>query len=365
METKTKLKSKKKIQPAVKYRIKNSLLPTGIVYKIIDETLRMFERGDSLLDSPLIQWGRERLKRREWFYGVEKDKVQDKEEGLKARQIKVLRLYNSIKSEGYNGSLIWVFFDDEGKIQTYDGFHRLSILKYLGMEVDVNLVITTRDKNPQRRGDFPLVDKLIEINSGKNLYQPINDSRLKDFKLWRKDCQPRLDFILNNVRCNTIPVTYLSVLDIGCDTGYFCRELAGRDFIVTGLDSDKRRIAVSRYLSIINNIDIDYVVGRWQDYIKTAEKFDVILMLSIFHHSILKKGVDEAFKDLSMVRGKCDQLFFEAPASALEIKWLRGDDKRKYDLSETEFKCRVEDATGLKIKDSWRGVRWMYFLEAV
>lgn len=350
--------AKKKPLPEVKYKLKNTLLPIGMILPIISETLKLFDQGADLKSSPLIQWGRKRLKDGLWFYGCEKDKYSDKEECLRRRQKKVIALYNSIKDDGYNGSLIWVFFDDEGKIQTYDGFHRLSILEYLGLEVDVNLVISTRDKNPKRRGDFPLVEKLIEINHGRNLYQPIDDPRLAEFKLWRKDCKPRLDFILKHVRG-------WSLLDIGCDTGYFCRELTKKGFKVIGLDNDKRRIAISRYLSIINNIDINYVVGRWQDYVKTMNKIDVILMLSVFHHALLKVGVDQAFKDLTLLRGKCKQLFFSAPSSAKDIKWLRGSDKEKYDLSETEFRCRVEDATGMAIQDAWKGVRWIYFLEAV
>ncbi|KKL99789.1 hypothetical protein LCGC14_1810950, partial [marine sediment metagenome] len=75
-----------------------------------------------------------------------------------------------------------------------------------------------------------------------------------DFNIWRQDTHARLDLILPHVTGKT-------VLDVGCSEGYFSRALATRGFKVTALDYDPRRIAITRYLSIINNRDLDYL--RW------------------------------------------------------------------------------------------------------
>ncbi|GAG96420.1 unnamed protein product, partial [marine sediment metagenome] len=233
---------------------------------------------DDLSNCPLVEWGRKTLAENKWWYGCEKQPVNARESCIRARLIKVLKLYEDIKKNGYNNSKISVYFDKEGNINTYDGFHRLCIMKYLDMEVDLNVVISYHDKNPDRRGDFPLTKTLKEIHKGKNLYQPVNDPRLRDFGVWRKDSPARLKYVLENLKGET-------VLDIGSSEGYFSREIAKKGYTVTALDSSRKNIAITRYLSIINNIKLNYQLSRWQDYLREGDHFDNILYLSVFHQS--------------------------------------------------------------------------------
>jgi len=212
------------------YRIHNKFLPVGFIYDIV-----------AISDSPLIQWGRRTLKQGAWWHGVEKVSLEKREEALQRRQRRVIDLYLDIKNNGYNGSTIFIFFDEDGNVKTYDGFHRLSIMKYLGMEVMVNCEISSR------KTDFPLVKELIDMNSGKNLYQPCDDDRLHAFNVWRSDSPKRLNFALDNLAEGT-------VLDIGCNEGYFSREMTKKGYRVTALDYSRKRIAVTRYLSTINNL---------------------------------------------------------------------------------------------------------------
>ena len=48
------------------YRIDNTLLPTGFLYKILCETLNMVNAGQDITDSPYVQWGRKVLKNGAW-----------------------------------------------------------------------------------------------------------------------------------------------------------------------------------------------------------------------------------------------------------------------------------------------------------
>lgn len=332
------------------YRIHNKFLPVGFIYPIIVDTINAYHRGADLSNSPLIQWGRRTVEQGGWWHGVEKATPKKLEKALQGRQQRVLNLYLDIKNNGYNDSVISIFFDDDGKIQTYDGFHRLSIMKYLGMEVMVNCQIS------KRKSDFPLVKTIMELNSGRNLYQPCDDVRLKDFKVWRKDSHKRLDFVLSNLVGKT-------VLDIGCSEGYFSRELAKRDYNVTSLDTSRKRLAVTRYLSTINNIELDYYLGRWQDHLD-GKHFDNILFLSVFHHDILSLGVENAFKQLERFRGKTERLFFESPTSSKKVKWLDKDKKDAYDFTEEEFKTKIEDATDMTVIGTWHGIRPTFLLVA-
>jgi len=337
-------------------RISSTFLGCGEHEEIICSTLDKYSRGEDLSDSPLVRWGRETVAKGKWWYECKN------EEDIQRRQKDVIDLYNSIKEKGYNGSVITVFFDNDGYIQGYDGFHRLCIMKHLGIVTDVNVSIRPFwDAKLRRQGDFPLDQVLAEINSGKNLYQPSDDERVKDWTIWRPDSPQRLQYILGKLAGKT-------VLDIGCSEGYFTIELAKRGYSVTALDADPRRVAVTRYLSTIRNLKVSCEVGKWETFLQKPAHFDSILFLSVFHHNMLRMGVEEAFKSLRLLRGKSDRLFLETPLSSEKIGWLEKDGlsekKGLYRFTEEEFAERIKKETGYTLIDTWRGIRPIFLLEA-
>lgn len=336
------------------YKILNTILPTEQREKVIFATIDMLVAKKDLMNSPLVKWGRKALKAGHWWYGCEK--AENKEQAIQERVNKFIELYNSINENGYDGSNISVFFDKYGQVHTYDGFHRLCIMKYLGMKVKVNVVISQRDPNSARRGDYPLVETIKELNSGEYLYQPCDDIRVKHFKLWRKDSQERLDYILGKITGKT-------VLDIGCAEGYFSRKLAEKGFDVTALDYNKKRIAITKYLAILNSQKIKCYRGHWQGFVKENIQFDNILMLSVLHHDIIKSE-QEALKALGLLKEKTKRLFLEVPLKSTEVKWIPKDKiKETWDIPEVDFIKIVETATSLKLKDTWRGHRPMFLFE--
>jgi 2-polyprenyl-3-methyl-5-hydroxy-6-metoxy-1,4-benzoquinol methylase len=346
---------------AVSYQIRNTVLPVGYLYDILRRTLNLFNEGHDISNSPYVQWGRMTLAENRWWYGCQKRPryavIAKREQCIQERQQKVINLYLSLRDEGYTGSEISVFFSKDGNIHTYDGFHRLCLMKYLGMDVMLNVVVSTHDKNPLLRGDFPLAETLIAINGGERLYQPVDDERVKGFKLWRHECDERLAFILQHLDGQT-------VLDVGSETGWFSRELAKRGYEVTAIEPDEQRIAVSRYLAIITNLRVNHLHESWQTHLRREGRYDAALFLSVFHHNILAVGVEQAFSELAAFKGKTKQLFFECPSSASEIKWLRGTDKQKYHFLEADFIRRVEETVDMRVTASWKGVRYIYLLEA-
>ena len=337
------------------YKILNTLLPIDNRDKMYSDTLDMLMKGQNLSKSPLAEWGRLSLKNGRWWYGCEKAK--DKEECIKQRMNTFIKLYHSIHENGYNGSTISIFFDEEGQVHVYDGNHRLAIMKYLNIRPKINCVITTRDPNPARRGDFPLIKTIVALNKGKNLYQPCDDPRLKAFGVWRHDSPQRLAYILKHIKGKT-------VLDIGCSEGYFSRELAKKGFNVTAIDIDKRRVAVTRYLATINSLKLNYHVGKWQEYLKGDVEFDNILFLSVFHHDMLRMKPSKAFDALKVFRGKAKRIFFETPIKSSDIKWLDQERKKLWDISEDTFKAKIEEATQMTINDTWYGIRPLFLLES-
>lgn len=310
---------------------------------MIRKTLDLYLEGEDLKDSPLVKWGLKVIERGDWWYGCEGLGQHEAFPCALARQREVIKLYHSLKEKGYNGSPISVYFDKKtGEVQTYDGFHRLTIMKYLGLEADMNCIVSHHHPDRNQRGDFPLAETLADINSGTNLYQPLDDPRVEGWNIWRPDSQGRLNFLLGN---NLVPGT---VCDVGCSTGFFSRGLTRAGFKVTGLEPSKKRIAVARYMAAIENIEMDFIEGCWQHELK-GRKFDNIIFLSVLHHDILANGTEQLKEDLKILRGSCKRLVVEMPIASAGVKWLDKERKDTWDFTPVGFVYFLEEATGMKL----------------
>jgi len=229
----------------MKYTISNNLIEKSWFEDKIHATLMLYDRGKDTLNSPLIEF------QRNWESGggmhADCADATSYDKCIHERQERVFELYESIKKDGYNGSEILCFFDDDGILHPYDGHHRLSILSYLGVEANINVETEWNGLNadrysPKDSNDFPLVKKLTLPSGRVRLYQPIDDPRLDGIKTERPDSEKRLEFILSHIQGN-------KVLDIGCSEGYFSRPLLEKGYDVLGVDIDPNYLSVARYLS--------------------------------------------------------------------------------------------------------------------
>lgn len=325
------------------YVIRNTELDIDYRKSHIQNLLDLHVSNKDISKSEVVDWAYRALKSGGWFYGIEKLPPEEWEDAIQARQRTIIALYNHMKTHGYTGSTISVYFDKKtGQVHTYDGYHRLSIMDYLGIVCDVNCAISYHhptDRN--QRGDFPLRQRIIEINGGARLYQPLTDKRVKDFQLWRPDSQMRLAAILPYL-------VHGSVLDCGCETGWFCRELSRRGYTVTGIDNDTRRVAITRYLKTIQNTPMNVSEGDWAT---TKDVFDNVLLLSVLHHDVLAYGFEGTKERLKALRGRCKRLVIEFPLSSEQVKWLPLHKKFLWNFTVDQFVKIVEDATGLKLVD--------------
>src|SRR4051795_8748122 len=80
-------------------------------------------------------------------------------------------------------------------------------------------------------------------------------------------------------------LTGRTVLDIGCNGGFFAMEMKrrGADRVV-GIDSDARYLAQARFAAEVCDVEIElqalsvYEIGRLQ------EKFDLVLFMGVLYH---------------------------------------------------------------------------------
>jgi len=318
------------------------------IEKPVQETLAMYDRGEDLTNSPFIRAD-------QWRHHVYCVKNKNTLESAYERQKQIIDLYESIKKNGYNGSLCYVWWDDEGFIHLGDGFHRIAILHYLNQDVLINCETNWRDMyDGQFHTDFPLVDVLLkEAPQGKWTYQPVEDKRLEGWKVDRYDAGKRLEYILPRIKGKRI-------LDIGCSEGYYARELAKRGYEVTAVDRSKGLIAAARYLTVLQGLSVDYRVVK--DWSEVGGKYDTILFLAVIHNDMKVIGIEKGIEKLGLLKDRADVIFMEVPNNHNERGWGK-DPYPKYDFHKPESIKQIESHTGMKVADRFNGRRVIYMLE--
>src|SRR4051795_13768079 len=85
-----------------------------------------------------------------------------------------------------------------------------------------------------------------------------------------------------------VPRNCSRVLEIGCGTGRFTRQLATRVGHVTALDLSDEMLHVARGRNLTNNVD--FVQGNALDMAPRLGTFDLVVTLATFHHLPQESG---------------------------------------------------------------------------
>jgi tRNA (mo5U34)-methyltransferase len=107
-----------------------------------------------------------------------------------------------------------------------------------------------------------------------------------------------------------------SVLDIGCNGGFYCLEMKSRGARrVVGIDADDRYLAQARFAAEVNGFDIEFRQLSVYDLPQLGERFDVVLFLGVLYHLrhpllaldlISEHVVGDLFVVQSMLRGSME-----------------------------------------------------------
>jgi SAM-dependent methyltransferase len=340
----------------MRHKVKSSVIEPSWFEDVIFKTLDMYEKGQDLENSPLSEFQRNC----ETWGGQHMSLSEVTEPAIKKRVEEFIGIYRDIKENGYKSiAPLFVWFDDNGFIRIYDGHHRISILRYLKIDPEVEITTdwdsTGIDPTAIKGRDFPLVKMASSIWGVKRLYHYVNDplGRLKDFSIQRPDREGRRNYLLNSLVGE-------SVLDIGCSEGYLSHEVAKEGYQVTGLERGyitnqdergKKLLGIARYLATLQSLKIDFILADWKDYVgKQNVFFDNIFYLSVLHSEINELGEKAAFENLTLFRGKCRQFFIEIPDVLQQPDW-------GFAFKIDELIPKLERTLKLKFQEVWSGYR--------
>jgi len=152
--------------------------------------------------------------------------------------------------------------------------------------------------------------------------------------------------------------TGASVLDLGCNEGYFSLRLASEGFWVTGIDPDPFVINVAKFLQqkySVNTASFNQVMAD-AETLKSLPRYDMVLFLSVFQKWCGQHGFDEAREMLSALWGKTDRvMFFEMPDSLETVEDFR---EALPEMGQTKDECREYIVKMLQSLDS-SSVEWL------
>jgi tRNA (mo5U34)-methyltransferase len=80
-------------------------------------------------------------------------------------------------------------------------------------------------------------------------------------------------------------LTSKTVLDIGCNAGFYAMEMKRRGAVrVLGIDSDERYLAQARFAAEIEGLDIEYQRMSVWEIGRLGERFDLVIFMGVLYH---------------------------------------------------------------------------------
>jgi len=160
-----------------------------------------------------------------------------------------------------------------------------------------------------------------------------------------RDTYDRYNAILSNI--NETPK---SVIDLGCNRGFFVLKTAAEGSISIGVDHDWFEIIYARALAEKNNTSNALFMNAEinSSFIDKLPSFDMVVCTSIFHHWVRIYGKEEAFDMMRLIALKTNKyLVFETGQyNEISTSWYKelgfmGDNYEEWIvnfLSKTGFK---------------------------
>lgn len=101
-------------------------------------------------------------------------------------------------------------------------------------------------------------------------------------------------------------------MDVGCNIGFFCFNLARKGIPMLGIDMDSRYIRIARYAGKkIGSSSVGFVqMAVNTETVFLLPKVELVLALSIWHHWVKAYGLETASFILSEIWKRCSKVMF-------------------------------------------------------
>lgn len=253
-------------------------------------------------------------------------------------------LFESIKSDGYMSQTqldtgmpqdeIRVGIRRDGRFVMFDGRHRLSIAKILGLaSVPVNVVV--RHEHWVAFKDE--IRSYAQERLNGRVYQQLDHPDLASIPA--KHGTERLKIIWNGLEGYAADGKRL--LDLGTHWGYMAQQMERMGFRCTGVEADPDSVRFARRLRVATESTYEIWDGNLLDY--PGGEFSVVFALSIFHHMIKTEQRHERLKEM-LGRLSTDVMIFEPHGRESAVQ-MQGAYR---DYSPEEFAGFVAEHAGLR-----------------
>jgi len=204
------------------------------------------------------------------------------------------RILMSFQKHGYRPELatggeagIQAIIDGWGRIIVCQGNKRTALLRMLN-GLDTVVPVKIKRRSPAWEGL-----KVNLLGGHDTLYQPLPHPDFETMPVVQP-CVERRDMMLATEQGEKAK----SVLDIGCNTGWFCRMFGERGAYCVGVETNPSCIKMAEcmeaYLKCARakylNVDLAEFLTQ------NIEQFDVVLCLSVIMHIFAKHGTDTGWK---------------------------------------------------------------------
>jgi len=167
-------------------------------------------------------------------------------------------------------------------VQIDDGMHRLAVYWVLGRLKTTALVFPALPTTLQA-----LVSQTSKTQEHPGLYQPIKSVEFD--RSWRlvRQCEDRLEMMLQFLSSRNHRVSDRTIADLGCSYGWFVAEFLKRGADAIGVDMNTAALKIGQIAyglparRLINGNLINFCDS-------SARTYDIVVLLSVLHHFALK-----------------------------------------------------------------------------